>query len=277
MSENPLGKDIPYRFRLNPDVLFPIAREQNRAALGLTGREFYGYDIWNAYELSWLNPRGKPEIRILRLIYSADSPFIVESKSFKLYLNGFAMTPFKSEEDVRRQIEGDLTQRLQSSFLKVELYAADTPAYAPRPVREALLLDTLDITTDAYTPDPELLQLAPESKRLHGQAIERFSNLFKANCPITGQPDWASLYVKYKADRPLQDASLLRYIISYRDHAGFHESCCEQIFRDLNAVLMPDVLIVKCFFTRRGGIDINPIRSKGECVKPGKIFRLFRQ
>lgn len=273
MKVNPLGKTAPYGFQYNPDILFPIAREQNRTVLGLTGKAFSGFDFWNAYELSWLNPKGKPEARILRLIYSADSLFMVESKSFKLYLNGFTMTTFKSEEMVRNQIKNDLTKLLKPTFLEATLYSLDSQAYIRTPVDSRLLLDHLDVDVGLYLPDAGLLRLASGPKG----TVERFSNLFKANCPITGQPDWATIYIKYKADRPLDDASLLRYIVSYRNHAGYHESCCEQIFRDLDTVLNPEVLTVKCFFTRRGGIDIIPVRSKGETLTPEESFYHIRQ
>lgn len=273
MKVNPLGKTALYEFEYNPDVLFPIAREQNRTALGLTGGEFSGFDFWNAYELSWLNPKGKPETRILGLVYSADSLFMVESKSFKLYLNGFTMTRFESEKMVRKQIKNDLTNLLKPTLLEVGLHSLDSQAYFRTPIDSRLLLDHLDVDIESYKPEAGLLR----RKSGPGRTVERFSNLFKANCPITGQPDWATIYIKYKAERPLDDASLLRYIISYRNHAGYHESCCEQIFRDLDTVLNPEVLTVKCFFTRRGGIDITPVRSKGETLTTEEHFHHIRQ
>jgi 7-cyano-7-deazaguanine reductase len=273
MKVNPLGKTAFYGFQHNPDVLFPIARERNRTALGLTGGEFSGFDFWNAYELSWLNPKGKPEARILQLVYSANSLFMVESKSFKLYLNGFTMTTFESEELVSNQIKNDLTKLLEPTFLKIALHPLDSQAYFRTPIDSRLLLDRLDVDIGSYLPDAGLLRLESGAKG----TVERFSNLFKANCPVTGQPDWATIYIKYKADKPLEDASLLRYIISYRNHAGYHESCCEQIFRDLDTALNPEVLTVKCFFTRRGGIDITPVRSKGETLIPEECFHHIRQ
>ena len=272
MIDNPLGKTTNYQFHYDPSLLYPIPRELSRQAIGLTGREFSGFDIWNAYELSWLNPQGKPEVRILKLVYSSDSPYIVESKSFKLYLNSFIMHPFQSEDEVREWVEEDLKNLLKPSFLQVTLYSSGTQAYNVTPIPEEQLLDHLDVPVSSYDPDAKLLQTGPES----GNIVERYSNLFKSNCPVTGQPDWATIYIKYKAAASLDDKSLLKYLISYRNHSGYHEACCEQILKDLNEVLNPDLLTVKCFFTRRGGIDINPMRTIGDVIEPGD-FHYFRQ
>jgi 7-cyano-7-deazaguanine reductase len=272
MKENPLGKTTNYQFQYDPALLYPIPRELSRKAIGVSGEEFFGYDIWNAYELSWLNPKGKPEARILKLVYSSDSPFIVESKSFKLYLNSFIMSPFDSEEEVLNRIEGDMNSLLKPSFLQASLYSSNTQSFDVTSIPEEQLLDHLDVSVSSYEPDTGLLKTGSGP----GGTVERFTNLFKSNCPVTGQPDWASISVKYKAETPLDDASLLRYLISYRNHSGYHESCCEQIFKDLEAVLHPDLLTVKCFFTRRGGIDINPMRSRGEVLTP-EDFHYFRQ
>lgn len=271
MKDNPLGKDTEYNFHYDAGRLFPIARKDNREALGIDASRFSGYDIWNAYELSWLNPKGKPEVRIAKIIYSAESEFIVESKSLKLYLNGYIMTKFESAEGVRLQIEKDLASVLNKPYIRVELFDHRTRAFDVLPLQEGLL-DDLDIAVETYEPMDSLLRSGGPMDGV----IERTSHLLKSNCPITGQPDWASVYIKYKADFQIEDASLLKYILSYRNHSGYHESCCEQIFTDLYTLLNPQILTVKCFFTRRGGIDINPIRSFGEEILLGD-FHYFRQ
>lgn len=272
MKHNPLGEETEYKFNYDPSLLYPIPRVLSREVMGIDGSEFKGVDIWNAYELSWLNINGKPETRILKLVYSSDSPYIVESKSFKLYLNSYIMTPFKNEDMVKEQIERDLSTLLKPSYLKVTLNNYDSKAYNLTPIPSELLLDNLDINDPVYTPSADVLEKGVESSEI----VERYSNLFKSNCPVTGQPDWATVYIKYKAKHTIDDISLLKYLISYRDHSGYHESCCEHIFMDIKKVLNPELLTVKCFFTRRGGIDINPIRSLGEDPTM-EDFHYFRQ
>jgi len=274
VSENPLGKKSAYSFLYDPSLLYPVPRRENRSAHGIDSSLFSGYDIWNAYELSWLDLKGKPEVRILRIIYSAASENIVESKSLKLYLNSFTMTRFACQQDVAERIRSDLEKILNTPFVHVRLYGQDSDAYELTRFSPELLIDEMDISLDEYDLNKNLLSLKPGE----GSNVERVSHLLKTNCPITGQPDWATLYIRYSAHKRLDDASLLRYIVSYRNHSGFHETCCEQIYTDLYEVLSPGLLEVKCFFTRRGGIDINPVRFSAETDPPvDECFHYFRQ
>lgn len=272
LDENPLGKKTNYRFEYDSSLLFSIPRSKNRTDLGINGEDFKGYDIWNCYELSWLNPKGKPEVRILRISYSSDSQFIVESKSLKLYLNSFIMSKFESERVVKEQIEKDLSAILYTPYLRIDLYTHESNAYQLTNIDNETLLDDIDVEIDKYDCDSSILEITENSSG----PVKRFSNLLKSNCPITGQPDWASIYIEYSSKSKITDKSLLKYIVSYRNHSGYHESCCEQIYSDINNLLKPDMLIVKCFFTRRGGIDINPIRFKGKELTIND-FHYFRQ
>lgn len=255
MTENPLGKKTIYKATYDPSLLFKIPRESERAANNVKPSIFSGYDAWTCYELSWLNQKGRPEARIALITYPSDTKFIVESKSLKLYLNTYIMTRFDDEKAVSDRIKSDLEKLLETSKVTVVIKrSGDIHKFSSIP--EHLLLDNLDITIDTYQTDEKLL------KTIHERALdkEHYSNLLKSNCPITGQPDWATIYIKYCAEISIKESSLLRYIVSYREHGGYHESCCEKIFTDIHALIKPSQLIVKCFYTRRGGIDINPVR-----------------
>jgi 7-cyano-7-deazaguanine reductase len=267
MNENPLGKTTRYISQYDPSQLYPIARKLNREKMGIEKPVFTGYDLWNVYELSWLSPSGKPEVRRGVLVYSSDSENIVESKSLKLYFNSLNMSVFESEEVARQTVEGDLKKILQTPFLKFYIfdYRKTTPIFE---IPEDLVIDGLEISADTYHLDPGLL------KTLDGKAEEElYTNLLKTNCPITGQPDWATVYVRYCGDK----TAFLKYNISFREHGDYHEACCEKIFSDLFVTLEPEKLTVKCFFTRRGGIDINPCRFYGMEPDEDYFVRFWRQ
>lgn len=272
MNVNPLGKTTQYNDTYDPSVLFPIARSVERSKNAIKPGLFKGFDNWTCYELSYLNNKGKPVVSIVKISYPADTECIVESKSLKLYLNGFIMSKFDDEQAVIETIRGDLNKVLKTDTVSVSLIGPDAHleySYIPRD----LLIDDLDVTIDVYKPDIKLLQATTSSIRI----VERYSNLLKTNCPITDQPDWGTVYIKYKASRIIDDASLLKYIVSFRRHSGYHESCCERIFNDILTVCKPEFLVVQCFYTRRGGIDINPVRYTGVTLDDSTDHHYWRQ
>ena len=269
-EDSPLGKPAAYGDRYDPGLLFPMARAPQRAALGLgDALPFAGADLWTAYELSWLDPRGKPEVTIGLFSVPAESAYIVESKSLKLYLNAFSQTPFESVAAVERTIAADLEPAFGAA-VAVELVGARHFPELRIAELEGESIDDLAIEARDYTPRSELLAAA-------GAAVEEslVSHLFKSNCPVTGQPDWGSVQVRYRGPR-IDRAGLLRYLVSYRRHAGFHEHCVERIFVDVRERCRPEKLTVYARFTRRGGIDINPFRSDWEAPPPPRV-RTARQ
>ena len=255
-EQSALGKPTHYASHYDPGLLFAIPRAPKRAEIGITGAlPFYGVDIWNAYELSWLDTRGKPIVALAELRVPADSPHIVESKSLKLYLNGFAQTRQDDAASVAALIERDLSHTAQAPVV-VTLAGVDTTAYAIKPLL-GQLLDQQALTIDHYGPP------CADFLRMHaGDAVEEtlVSHLLRSNCPVTGQPDWGSVQITYRG-APIDHASLLKYLVSFRTHSGFHEQCVEQIFMDLHQRCAPSHLSVYARYTRRGGLDINPFRS----------------
>jgi 7-cyano-7-deazaguanine reductase len=242
--------------------LFPIARSEAREALGLSDAlPFAGVDLWTAYELSWLNGSGRPEIAIGRFRVPADSPSIVESKSLKLYLGSFGQESIANAGELRRRIADDL-RRACGAPVEVELVTASRFAALPVAELPGESIDTLEVSTTAQSPDAAVLRaesmIVEESLR---------SALFKSRCPVTGQPDLGDVLIRYRGPR-VDRASLLRYLISFRTHAAFHESCVERIFLDIKRRCAPKRLTVYARFTRRGGIDINPFRSNFETAPP---------
>lgn len=272
-EQSSLGKPVSYIDHYDASLLFPISRASGREALGLTGRlPFFGTDIWNAYELSWLNDKGKPQIAVATFIVPADSPNIVESKSFKLYLGSFAQTAFDSIDEVKAAIRADVSA-VCGSTVSVQLvppYEFSTKLRMEE--FEGLSLDRLDLDAEVYSPDASLLKAefgeTPVDETL-------YSNLLKSNCPVTGQPDWGSVQIRY-VGAPVDHAGLLRYIISYREHTGFHEQCVEKIFLDIMNECKPERLAVYARYTRRGGLDINPFRTNFNLPLPDNA-RLARQ
>lgn len=256
-TDSPLGHAVAYPETYDPSLLFPIARACNRAELGLAAAlPFAGVDVWNAYELSWLDARGKPAVALAELRVPADSPCIVESKSLKLYLNGYTQTRFVDAEAVRARIAGDLAAATGAAVAVTLLPAARFGEVRLEPLA-GTCIDDLDLAIDDYGPPrPDYLAVAP------GAEVEEalVSHLLKSNCPVTGQPDWASVQIRY-AGAPIDRAGLLRYLVSFRRHSDFHEHCVERIFVDLLRRCVPRRLAVYARYTRRGGLDINPFRA----------------
>ncbi len=256
-DQSPLGKPSAYAEQYDPTLLFPIARSLARDGIGIGAQlPFFGTDIWNAYELSWLNPRGKPQIAIATFYVPAESPNIVESKSFKLYLGSFAQTRVESIEALREMLKRDVSAACGAS-VSVRLVSPSEFGKLELDELDGLSLDRLDLETDVYHPDPSLLTAAFEEAPVDETLC---SNLLKSNCPVTGQPDWGSVQIRYVGPQ-IDQAGLLRYIVSYRNHTGFHEQCVERMFIDILRECRPVKLAIYARYTRRGGLDINPFRT----------------
>ncbi len=254
LDQSPLGKAVAWPDRYDAALLFPIARASGRDEPALRAAlPFVGFDLWTAYELAWLDARGKPCVGMAQFRVPADSPNIIESKSLKLYLNGFAMTRLAASDTLRATIARDL-----SSAAGTDVATTILPVTDAMPVHELAgdCIDDLALDITDYGPPN------PEHLRVHEDAGDEalVSHLFRSNCPVTGQPDWASVQLRYRGARIDHDG-LLRYLISYRHHNGFHEQCVEQIFADVFARCRPDALSVYARYTRRGGLDINPWRA----------------
>lgn len=260
-----LGKAVDYRDEYDPAPLFPIPRASQRAALGIgAALPFHGLDIWNAYELSWLDPRGKPVVALAQFQVPATSPQIIESKSFKLYLNTFAQTRLAGADAVAALLLQDLSAAAGAA-VGVQLQPAADFAQLQLRELDGDCIDAIDIDVDDYAaPRPDYLgaDAATEADEC------LVSHLLKSNCPVTGQPDWASVQIRYRGPR-IDRTGLLRYLISFRRHSDFHEHCVERIFVDLQQRCAPAQLSVYARYTRRGGIDINPFRSSRTGEVPG--------
>jgi 7-cyano-7-deazaguanine reductase len=273
LQASPLGKSSAYQPHYEPALLFPIARQAKRDELGIAGTPpFYGVDIWNAYEVSWLNLRGKPQVGIATITVPADSANIVESKSFKLYLNSFNQTRLAGTEALLELLRADLSAGFGAP-VQVTLAMPETFGGFKLAELEGVLLDRLDIDVERYTPDPALLradrQQAPVEEVL-------LSHLLKSNCLVTGQPDWGSVQISYVGPQ-IDQEGLLRYLIGFREHNEFHEQCVERIFMDVMRQCHPQKLAVYARYTRRGGLDINPWRSNFTTGKPPSNLRNARQ
>lgn len=255
-----------YPTRYDPSVLVGISRGTGRQALGLSGElPFDGVDLWNAYELSWLNERGKPQVATAELWIPAGSPQLVESKSLKLYLNSLNGERHASAADVRELIRADVSAVLGSE-LKVELSFGASRAGSAIDPPTGHCIDDADIDIEVYSVDPELLAGSVSAAADDDEVDETlYSQLLKSNCPVTGQPDWATVTIHYRG-RPIDRSALLRYIVSYRNHDEFHEQCVERIFADIKERCGPRSLSVLGRYTRRGGLDINPFRSDFESL-----------
>ncbi|SFU95294.1 7-cyano-7-deazaguanine reductase [Pseudoduganella namucuonensis] len=270
---SPLGKNSAYRTDYAPELLFPIPRQGKRDELGLTGTlPFFGVDIWNAYELSWLNMRGKPQIAVARVTVPADSPNIVESKSFKLYLNSFNQTRLANADALKSLLIQDL-----SAAVGANVHVAITPQeeFGTLAMGEldGLLLDRLDIEVDSYAPQPHILKANLDDLPVQETFV---SHLLKSNCLVTGQPDWGSVQIHY-AGPQIDQESLLKYLIGFREHNEFHEQCVERIFVDILRQCQPQQLSVYARYTRRGGLDINPWRSNYSTGQKPSNLRNARQ
>jgi 7-cyano-7-deazaguanine reductase len=269
LAEAPLGKKTAYVSHYQRDLLFPIARKTNRAKLGLSDSlPFKGVDIWNAYEISWLNSKGKPVVALGEFIFPCESPNLVEAKSFKLYLNSFNNTPFANVEEVIATLQRDLSDILEAP-IQVRVNLVDQ--FIPRTTSafSGINLDQLDISCDTYLINPDFLQTENE---IVSEVL--FSDLLKSNCLITGQPDWGSVQIHYTGKK-IQHVGLLQYIVSFRDHNEFGEQCVERMFMDILQRCAPQKLSIYARYTRRGGKDINPYRSTEEGIPDN--FQLCRQ
>ncbi|MCM2972798.1 NADPH-dependent 7-cyano-7-deazaguanine reductase QueF [Larsenimonas suaedae] len=267
---SPLGKVSEYPDRYDPTLLFPIERAGNRGPLGIedSALPFIGADEWQAFELSWLNARGKPVVAIARFSVPAHSPRLIESKSWKLYLNSFNQTRFGSTVEVRECLERDLSHAA-SEEVGVALFGVDDALMAPGAL-PGVCLDELDIEVANYEPDAGLIRTVPD------YAEETlYSHLLKSNCPVTGQPDWGSVLIQYRGPA-LDHEALLAYLISYRSKQEFHEHCVESIFMDLMTHAAPESLLVMARYVRRGGLDISPWRATQGHPAP-ELIRLVRQ
>ncbi len=274
-STIPLGKQTVYIDQYDASLLFPIARSETREKLDLV--PFKGEDCWTAYELSWLGSKGKPEVRLAEFYFDSDSPNIIESKSFKLYLNSLNQTRFESEDQVKQTLRSDLSLA-SGKACRLRLYTMDEPALALANL-PGRCIDNIDIDIVNYEPNVSLLRIDS------GQYVDDlclYSHLLKTNCPVTGQPDWASLFVEYSGQH-INIESLLAYIISFRGHQDFHENCVERIFCDIQKYCQPENLTVYARYTRRGGLDINPLRTNRAeeetslLITSSKSMRIQRQ
>jgi 7-cyano-7-deazaguanine reductase len=271
---SPLGKPAVYRSEYDPSLLFAISRQEKRVELGLSGTlPFFGLDIWNAYEVSWLNLRGKPQVAIATISAPADSPNIVESKSFKLYLNSFNQTRLAGPDALLELLRADLSAGFGAP-VQIVLTLADAFPKLKLVELAGLSLDRLDIEVTEYTPDPALLKADNSMPPVDETLV---SHLLKSNCPVTGQPDWGSVQIHYVGPQ-IDQEGLLRYLIGFRNHNDFHEQCVERIFMDVLRACKPQKLAVYARYTRRGGLDINPWRSNFSSGEgPPMLTRSARQ
>jgi 7-cyano-7-deazaguanine reductase len=272
-EHSPLGKTSAYRTDYAPELLFPIPRQGKRDELGLQGTlPFFGVDIWNGYELSWLNMRGKPQVAVARFTIPADSPNLIESKSFKLYLNSFNQTKLAGPDALKMLLQQDLSAAaganvhvnltMQEDFDKLEMGEL-----------QGQLLDRLDIDVDNYSPQPETLKANFDELPVEETLV---SHLLKSNCLVTGQPDWGSVQISYYGPQ-IDQESLLKYLIGFREHNEFHEQCVERIFTDILRQCKPQHLTVYARYTRRGGLDINPWRTNFSSAQRPSNLRNARQ
>ena len=264
-----LGQAVAYRDTYAPELLFPIERQLKRDELGIAAGAlpFVGEDLWNAYELSWLDARGKPVVALGEFRVPADSLRLIESKSLKLYLNAFNQQRMTSVDEVQSRIAGDLSA-VAGAEVGVVLMPLATRPHRRSAYPQGECLDALDIEIDTYQPAPELL-------RAPGAVVEEtlYSHLLKSNCLVTGQPDWGMLVVRYRGPA-IDREGLLRYVVSFRAHNEFHEQCVERVFCDLMARCRPQELAVWARYTRRGGLDINPFRASHAGLRPHEAMEV---
>ena len=267
-----LGQTTDYPKTYAPDIIYPISRELGRRHLALSADKLsIGADWWHAFEVSWLNPQGISQVAMLRLTIPASSPFIVESKSLKLYLNSLNFTEFTDSQSVIDTIERDLSSALQTQ-VGAELITIDDAQSLPLYQPEGLLIDTVlndsaqkvALTEDV---DSRLLAFDTANTLQNSQRQVYHSHLLRSNCPVTNHPDWGTLLIDITS-APIDKGSLLQYILTFRQHNGFHEQCVEQIFSDLTLKFAPEKLLVRAWYTRRGGIDINPCRVSDLALLP---------
>jgi 7-cyano-7-deazaguanine reductase len=281
-EQSQLGKSSSYVDQYDASLLFPIPRAGKRAEIGVTGAApFFGADMWTAFELSWLNLRGKPQVALGHFTIPCESLNIIESKSFKLYLNSFNNTRFADFDAVKARLRTDLTEAVwrragepvaAPASIGVTLLGPEMFDREPVHELDGLNLDRLDIECTQYTPAPELLTATRDEAPVSEVLV---SNLLKSNCLVTGQPDWGSVQISYTGDQ-IEQGGLLQYLVSFRNHNEFHEQCVERIFMDIWTRCKPLKLAVYARYTRRGGLDINPFRTSHPQPLPRNI-RTARQ
>lgn len=255
LNNAPLGRDITYPERYDPELLFALPRAENRKALTLPAT-WYGADIWNAYEMSWLDSRGKPIVAVGTFIIPHDSPCLIESKSFKLYLNSWNQETVDSSRTLEQRMANDLSQAAGAP-VAVTITEMDALTNVTCRPMGGESIDAQEVTIQHYTPEPNLLACNANAQVVSETLT---SDLLKSNCPVTGQPDWGSVQIQYRG-HPIDRAALLAYIVSMRRHTEFHEHCVEKIYSDIMRACAPEQLLVYARYTRRGGLDINPWRS----------------
>lgn len=248
-----LGKDTNYPTQYQPDILFPIARAAAREKYAHVAGIAQGQDWWHVFEISWLNEHSIPQVAIGRLSLPASSPFLIESKSLKLYFNSLNFTRFESKQAFIATVEQDLSAaagaKVSLSLFQVDELDITKP--------QGICIDDLIPSRLEQHPDASLLSF--DANETNHTEVTLYSHLLRSNCPVTGQPDWGTVFIRYQGQKPCY-ASILAYIISYREHNGFHEQCVEQMFADLWETFKPEKLMVYATYTRRGGLDINPCR-----------------
>jgi 7-cyano-7-deazaguanine reductase len=264
-----LGKHTPVVEVYSPELLYPIPRSVARDNLGIDSvLPFCGVDLWHAYELSWLDSSGKPVARVGRFSVPATTPNIVESKSFKLYLNSLNSTRFSDEIEARACIEKDISSAAGGA-VSLELFSVNDSRLAGQALA-GVEIDGCTVSPGEAEPSADMLAVNSDDIREE----KLYSHLLRSLCPVTGQPDWATLWLHYRGPA-IDHSALLAYIISYRQHQEYHEQCVERMFRDISQRCTPEFLHIQAFYTRRGGLDINPFRSTDPEAAPG--FRLNRQ
>jgi 7-cyano-7-deazaguanine reductase len=277
-EDSQLGKSSAYVDQYDASLLFPIARAGKRAELGLAGAPpFLGADMWTAYELSWLNLRGKPQVALAHFTVPCESHNIIESKSLKLYLNSFNNSRFASTDAVKERLRADLSEALwrgadRAATIGVRIVPPELFDREPIYELDGLSLDRLDVECTRFTPAPELLKVLPDEAPVTEVLV---SNLLKSNCLVTGQPDWGSVQISYTG-AAIDQEGLLQYLVSFRNHNEFHEQCVERIFMDIWTRCRPLRLAVYARYTRRGGLDINPFRTSSAQALPQNT-RMARQ
>lgn len=274
MIDKHLGQQSAYKQQYDVSLLEPVPRSLNRDTLQFK-HAFFGVDRWTGYEVSWLRPSGRPEAAIAYFEVPANSPNLIESKSFKLYLNSFNQTVFESVEQVVDCCKRDLSA-VAGADVAVSIERVADAAYPVNGYDSGV--QCIDEACDdgfVYSPDISLLSLDSEPTK----GVEQYcSHLLKSNCLVTGQPDWGSVLIEYSAEQRINVASLLRYIVGFRGHQEFHEHCVERIYTDIMQVASPSYLCVSARYTRRGGLDINPVRcSDNSNARWHQDQRLIRQ
>ncbi|MDA8782217.1 NADPH-dependent 7-cyano-7-deazaguanine reductase QueF [bacterium] len=270
-SDTGLGKETVYNDQYDPSLLFPIPRAKARGSVSALA--FVGVDLWTAFEISWLNHDGLPQLAIGEFIFPCTSESIVESKSFKLYLNSFIQTTFDSRQLVKETLIADLSAAVCAPVELVLYEIAEYNGFNPVSEPNGVCLDQQVVAIDQYQPDPSQLSVDKHVSEAEVSEI-LYSHLLKTNCPVTDQPDWASVYIEYRG-APINRAGLLKYIVSFRQHQDFHEQCVEKIFSDIVERCKPKELSVYARYMRRGGLDINPYRSTHQSRPPS--YRQVRQ